>query len=70
MADQELLAKVTAQGNLVRELKTAKADKAAVDAAVATLKSLKEDYKKLTGHDVPVAAPGLLPLCRPYILIF
>ena len=49
---------MTAQGNSVRDLKTAKADKATIDAAVAALKALKEDYKKLTGHDVPAAAPG------------
>ncbi|XP_056424337.1 bifunctional glutamate/proline--tRNA ligase isoform X2 [Hyla sarda] len=43
--------KVTAQGDLVRDLKTKKADKAEVDAAVKVLLSLKAEYKKATGQD-------------------
>jgi hypothetical protein len=54
-AEADLLAKITAQGNVVRDLKTAKAAKADIDAGVAALKALKEEYKKLTGHDVPAA---------------
>ena len=46
------------QGTIVRDLKAAKATKADIDAGVATLKALKEEYKKLTGHDVPAAAPA------------
>jgi bifunctional glutamyl/prolyl-tRNA synthetase len=46
------------QGTIVRDLKAAKATKADIDAGVAILKALKEEYKKLTGHDVPAAAPA------------
>jgi hypothetical protein len=49
------------KGNAVRDLKAAKAAKADVDAGVAALKALKEEYKKLTGHDVPAAAPAAAP---------
>ncbi|ALC47809.1 Aats-glupro [Drosophila busckii] len=45
------LAEIAAQGDKVRELKTAKADKATVEAAVKQLLSLKADYKQLTGQD-------------------
>ena len=43
--------KITAQGDTVRKLKGEKADKAAIDAAVKTLLSLKADYKSATGKD-------------------
>lgn len=46
-----VLAQIAAQGDKVRDLKTAKADKAAIDAAVKTLLSLKADYKQLSGSD-------------------
>ena len=56
---QKLVDAIAAQGNLVRELKSAKpADKAKVDAAVAQLLALKEQQKKLAGNDVPAAAPA------------
>lgn len=42
---------ITKQGNLVRELKTSKADKGKIDAAVKELLSLKAEYKSLTGSD-------------------
>ncbi|XP_052756724.1 bifunctional glutamate/proline--tRNA ligase isoform X2 [Galleria mellonella] len=47
----ELLSQITAQGDKVRKLKAEKADKAAVDAEVKTLLSLKAQYKTLTGTD-------------------
>ncbi|KAL1500993.1 hypothetical protein ABEB36_006400 [Hypothenemus hampei] len=54
--DRELLTqKVTEQGNIVRELKAKKANKEEVDAAVQVLLKLKEEYKKTTGEDFPVA---------------
>ena len=54
---QKLADAITEQGNVVRELKSAKpADKAKVDAAVAQLLALKDQYKKLTGTDAPAAA--------------
>lgn len=53
-----LLEKITAQGNLVRDLKTQKAEKAKIDAAVKDLLALKADYKAQTGTDwTPNAAP-------------
>ncbi|KAH8330885.1 hypothetical protein KR067_008655 [Drosophila pandora] len=60
----QILDQITAQGDKVRELKAAKADKATIDAAVKTLLSLKADYKQATGSDwkpgttaPPAAAP-------------
>ncbi|CAN2387448.1 Bifunctional glutamate proline--tRNA ligase [Pristimantis euphronides] len=50
--------KVTAQGDLVRDLKTKKAEKAEVDAAVKVLLSLKAEYKQATGQDYK---PGNAP---------
>nr|XP_036673239.1 bifunctional glutamate/proline--tRNA ligase [Drosophila suzukii] len=47
----QILSQITAQGDKVRELKSAKADKATLDAAVKTLLSLKADYKTATGSD-------------------
>jgi len=50
--------KIKAQGDKVRELKTAKAEKSAVDEAVKTLLALKAEYKAATGKDwKPPAAP-------------
>ncbi|XP_050666010.1 bifunctional glutamate/proline--tRNA ligase isoform X4 [Leptidea sinapis] len=49
---------ITKQGDLVRSLKTAKADKAKVDEAVKSLLDLKARYKAATGQDwKPDAAP-------------
>lgn len=50
-----LVAKVNAQGEVVRSLKTSGASKEQVDAAVKALLDLKAEYKKLTGTDFPVA---------------
>ena len=47
----EIDAKITAQGDEVRKLKSEKADKAAVDAAVKTLLALKADFKAATGAE-------------------
>nr|XP_002126649.2 LOW QUALITY PROTEIN: bifunctional glutamate/proline--tRNA ligase [Ciona intestinalis] len=59
-----LFDQVTAQGNKVRELKTAKASKDEVDAAVKELLSLKADYKSKSGVDykpVSTASGGSKP---------
>ena len=45
----------------MRELKTQNADAKAIEAEVALLKQLKEDYKKLTGKDVPGAKKDSKP---------
>ena len=45
-------AKITEQGNAVRELKTAKADKAQVDEAVKMLLKLKLEYKGKSSSQV------------------
>lgn len=50
---ESILAKVTAQGLIVRGLKTAKADKAEIKTAVGVLMALKKAYKDATGIDVP-----------------
>ena len=53
------------QGDLVRKLKTEKADKPKVDVAVKNLLALKAEYKAATGSDwkpgvaPPAAVPGL-----------
>jgi len=47
----DLGAAVQAQGDLVRKLKSEKADKAAVDEAVKKLLALKSDFKTATGTD-------------------
>ncbi|XP_031617339.1 bifunctional glutamate/proline--tRNA ligase isoform X2 [Contarinia nasturtii] len=54
----DLNERITKQGNLVRDLKSQKADKAKIDAAVKTLLALKTDFKAQTGKDwTPNAAP-------------
>ncbi|XP_008548308.1 bifunctional glutamate/proline--tRNA ligase [Microplitis demolitor] len=47
----ELNKKIVEQGNKVRELKSAKADKAAIDESVKILLGLKAEYKAATGKD-------------------
>ncbi|CAG9105880.1 unnamed protein product [Plutella xylostella] len=47
--EQALAAEVAKQGDLVRDLKTKKADKATIDAAVKTLLELKAKYQAETG---------------------
>ena len=64
MSAEEILAKVEAQGTKVRELKTAKADKATIDAAVKELLDLKAQYTKLTGQAPPAAAPAPKPAAK------
>ncbi|KAI5632899.1 WHEP-TRS domain-containing protein [Phthorimaea operculella] len=55
---------ITKQGDLVRSLKSAKAEKAKVDEAVKTLLDLKAKYKAATGQDwkpgtpAPASAPA------------
>lgn len=50
-AISEILQKITKQGEKVRDLKSQKAEKSAVDAEVKVLLALKADYKSLTGSD-------------------
>ena len=52
---KEEFAKITAQGLVVRDLKAAKADPAALKAAVAVLLGLKGSFKEVTGQDLPGA---------------
>ncbi|XP_076096577.1 bifunctional glutamate/proline--tRNA ligase-like isoform X2 [Mytilus galloprovincialis] len=49
---------IAAQGNKVRDLKSAKASKADIDTAVKALLALKADYKTATGSDWK---PGCVP---------
>ncbi|XP_077300381.1 glutamyl-prolyl-tRNA synthetase [Arctopsyche grandis] len=60
-ASNELTNKITEQGNKVRDLKSNKASKDAVDAAVKTLLELKAEYKKVTGTDFPAAGKPTKP---------
>ncbi|XP_070835831.1 tryptophan--tRNA ligase, cytoplasmic isoform X1 [Chaetodon trifascialis] len=53
----ELYEKLTAQGDHVRALKTAKAEKAEIEAAVQLLLKLKVDYKHVTGQDYKPGCP-------------
>uniref|UniRef100_A0A3Q3JLT7 Bifunctional glutamate/proline--tRNA ligase n=1 Tax=Monopterus albus TaxID=43700 RepID=A0A3Q3JLT7_MONAL len=53
-----LFSSIVAQGEAVRQLKTAKAPKDEVDAAVKQLLALKEEFKQVTGQEYkPGAAP-------------
>ncbi|KAJ8713866.1 hypothetical protein PYW08_007486 [Mythimna loreyi] len=57
---------ITAQGDLVRSLKSAKAEKAKVDEAVKSLLDLKAKYKAATGQDwKPGAAPSAPATTKP-----
>lgn len=53
---QALLAQGIKQGEVVRDLKASKADKVAIDTAVAELLAIKAKYKVVCGEDFP--APG------------
>lgn len=44
-------AKITEQGNKIRDLKSQKASKQDIDAEVKTLLGLKADFKKAAGKD-------------------
>ena len=58
-AGADLDQKITSQGDSVRQLKAAKADKAEVEAAVKVLLDLKKQFKEATGNDwKPPAAPA------------
>ncbi|XP_053315637.1 bifunctional glutamate/proline--tRNA ligase [Spea bombifrons] len=58
--------KVSAQGELVRDLKAKKADKSEVDVAVKLLLSLKAEYKQATGQEYkPGNAPAQSPSPKP-----
>ncbi|XP_049878021.1 bifunctional glutamate/proline--tRNA ligase isoform X2 [Pectinophora gossypiella] len=57
---------ITKQGDLVRTLKSAKAEKAKVDEAVKVLLELKAKYKAATGQDwKPGTAPAASPAAAP-----
>ncbi|XP_051502730.1 bifunctional glutamate/proline--tRNA ligase-like [Myxocyprinus asiaticus] len=52
-----LYGRVAEQGELVRKLKTEKASKDQVDAAVKQLLALKEEYRQVTGQEYKPGAP-------------
>ncbi|XP_029449037.1 bifunctional glutamate/proline--tRNA ligase isoform X2 [Rhinatrema bivittatum] len=54
----DLYSKVAAQGDLVRDLKTKKAAKVDIDAAVKLLLSLKAEYKETTGQEYKPGNPA------------
>uniref|UniRef100_A0A8C4HIH8 Bifunctional glutamate/proline--tRNA ligase n=1 Tax=Dicentrarchus labrax TaxID=13489 RepID=A0A8C4HIH8_DICLA len=58
----DLFSSIVAQGETVRQLKTAKAPKDQVDKAVQQLLSLKAEFKKMTGQDYK---PGMAPPSTP-----
>ena len=53
-----LTQKVTEQGDKVRQLKTSKAEKSAIDKAVAELLNLKKQLCLAEGKDANAAAPA------------
>jgi len=55
---EELNTSIIAQGNKVRELKTGKASKDEIDAAVKVLLALKGDFKAATGNDWKPPSPS------------
>ncbi|KAM4770860.1 LOW QUALITY PROTEIN: bifunctional glutamate/proline--tRNA ligase [Rhinophrynus dorsalis] len=57
--------KVSEQGELVRKLKSEKAPKDQIDAAVKTLLALKAEYKQVTGQDYKPVSPPLVPTNSP-----
>ncbi|XP_048352939.1 bifunctional glutamate/proline--tRNA ligase isoform X2 [Sphaerodactylus townsendi] len=57
-----LYSKVTEQGNVVRRLKSEKASKDQIDAAVKVLLVLKAEYKQKTGQDYKPGNPPPTPL--------
>ena len=66
----EIEEKIKAQGDAVRKLKTAKADKAEIDGAVKLLLQLKADFKAATGNEwKPAAAPEKKPEEKVQIFI-
>ena len=62
----KVLSDIKAQGDKVRTMKEAKADKAAVGEAVKVLLDLKAQYKQLTGKDwTPNATASAAPAAAP-----
>ncbi|KAK7905060.1 hypothetical protein WMY93_017667 [Mugilogobius chulae] len=53
----QLYERLTAQGEQVRSLKTAKADKSEIECAVQLLLKLKVEYKQVTGQDYKAGCP-------------
>ncbi|XP_050085553.1 bifunctional glutamate/proline--tRNA ligase [Anopheles aquasalis] len=64
-AADALNAKITEQGNLVRDLKGKKAPKADIDAAVKELLNLKAQYKTATGSEWKPGATPVQPQAAP-----
>lgn len=60
-----LVEKITKQGDLVRDLKTKKADKSHIDAEVKALLALKAEYKAQTGQDYKPGTPAPKPQNAP-----
>lgn len=58
---EQLTSQINEQGNVVRQLKSNKAPKGDVDAAVQKLLTLKTEYKTETGEDFPVAGRAPAP---------
>ena len=60
--DNDIEGKIKTQGDKVRELKSAKAEKSAIDEAVKALLALKAEYKAASGKDwKPPADPKAAP---------
>lgn len=63
-SEAEILQKIAAQGDKVRDLKQKKAEKSAVDSEVKVLLNLKAEYKALTGNDWK---PGIVVASAPSV---
>nr|XP_020664111.1 bifunctional glutamate/proline--tRNA ligase isoform X1 [Pogona vitticeps] len=62
VVSKALYCKVAEQGEVVRRLKSEKASKDQIDAAVKVLLALKAEYKQMTGQDYkPGHPPAVLP---------
>lgn len=58
----DLHAKIAQQGNVVRDLKAAKAEKSKIDGSVKALLALKAEFKAATGKDW---SPNAVPATQP-----
>ncbi|XP_075874047.1 tryptophan--tRNA ligase, cytoplasmic isoform X1 [Nelusetta ayraudi] len=65
MGPLELYEKLTEQGDQVRALKTAKANKEEIDVAVQLLLKLKLEYKQVTGQEYKAGCPPPENLVAP-----
>jgi hypothetical protein len=74
MSAAEINLKIIDQGNKIRDLKSAKADKNAIKTEVDTLLALKGEFKKVYGSGMfkkllPISLTGQVKSCMFFMLI-